>query len=93
MRRRPTNGESCAAWADAAWYLLRDYCGSQACITLERTGAAACVAFGGAGVSVDSLAWIAKPNLVWPAAIELVMGLYFIWTGLRTYRKDPEGKI
>jgi hypothetical protein len=45
--------------------------------------------FGGAGVSVDSLAWIAKPDLVWPAAIELVMGLHFIWTGLRTYRKDP----
>lgn len=48
--------------------------------------------FGGAGVSVDSLAWIAKANLVWPAAIELVIGLYLIWIGLRTYRKDPEGK-
>jgi hypothetical protein len=49
--------------------------------------------FGGAGVSVDSLIWIAKANLVWPAAIELGVGVYLIWTGLRTYRKDPEGKI
>jgi hypothetical protein len=48
--------------------------------------------FGGAGVGVDSLTWIAKANLVWPAAIELAVGVYLIWTGLKTYRKDPEGK-
>ena len=48
--------------------------------------------FGGAGVSVDSLTWIATANLAWPAAIELAVGVYLIWTGLRTYRKDPEGK-